>query len=57
MFRALDHLILIKEFVNSVMSDLQPPVTGEEGRETVRDVEMLAEKLHRKYSIPEAKQS
>ncbi len=44
------HDILIENFVNSILNDHQPPVTGEEGRETVRVMEMIVESLREKYS-------
>ncbi len=43
------HAIVIEGFVNSILADKPPPVTGEEGRETTRVVEMIVEKLHKKY--------
>lgn len=41
----LGHDIVIEQFVDSILDDCQAPVTGEEGRETVRIVEMIVEKL------------
>jgi UDP-N-acetylglucosamine 3-dehydrogenase len=46
--RVRGHPVEIEKFVNSVISDQQPPVTGEEGRETVRVMEAIVEKLNRK---------
>ena len=43
------HRVLIEMFVNSILSDTQSPVTGEEGREVVRVMEMIVERLHEKY--------
>ncbi|MFC1940599.1 Gfo/Idh/MocA family protein [Chloroflexota bacterium] len=43
------HNILIEEFVNSVIDGRQPPVTGEDGREATRVIEMVVERLHQKY--------
>jgi len=43
------HNILIEEFVNSVINGQQPPVTGEDGREATRVIEMIVERLHQKY--------
>jgi predicted dehydrogenase len=43
------HSILIENFVNSILNDRQPPVTGEEGRETVRVMEMIVERLRERY--------
>jgi predicted dehydrogenase len=51
LFRALDHSLLIKEFVKSVIEDQPPPVTGEEGRDTVRIMELLTEKLYKRYDL------
>ncbi|MBI4267981.1 MAG: Gfo/Idh/MocA family oxidoreductase [Chloroflexi bacterium] len=39
------HNIIISQFVDSVRSNHQPPITAEEGRETVRVIEMIVEKL------------
>lgn len=43
------HALLIENFVHSILNDHQPPVTGEEGRETIRVVEMIVERLYKKY--------
>ena len=43
------HETLIEQFVDSIINNHQPPVTGEEGRETVRVMEMIVAKLHQKY--------
>jgi predicted dehydrogenase len=43
----LGHDIVIEKFVNSVKNDKQVPVTPEEGRETVRIMEIIVEKLRR----------
>ena len=43
------HAILIENFANSILNDHQPPVTGEEGRETIRVMEMIVERLYEKY--------
>ena len=45
----LGHNIMIERFVKSVLLDQPVPVTPEEGRETVRIMEMIATKLHQKY--------
>lgn len=42
--------VVIERFVDSVLNDSQPPVTGEEGRETVRVMEMVVKKYQEKYS-------
>jgi len=41
----LGHDVIIEIFVDSILSNQQPPVTGKEGRETVRVMEMIAGKL------------
>lgn len=43
------HNTIISGFVDSILNDRQPPVTGEEGRETTRVLEMIVSKLHEKY--------
>jgi len=43
------HEALIEEFVDSILNNRQPPVTGEDGREAVRVMELIVEKLHQKY--------
>ena len=45
----LGHDTVIEMFVKSILSDTQPPVTGEEGREVIRVMEMVVAKLHKKY--------
>ena len=42
-FRGRD--ILIEKFIESILEDAPPPVLSEEGRETVRVMEMVTEKL------------
>lgn len=46
----LAHDVVIEEFVNSILNDHEPPVTGEEGRETTKVVEMVVERLGEKYA-------
>jgi len=46
----LGHDILIKKFVDSVANDQPVPVTAEEGRETVRVMEMIVKKLASKHN-------
>ena len=46
----LGHDTLIEKFVDSVINDKQPPVTAEDGRETVRTMEMIVKKLHQRYN-------
>lgn len=41
--------VVIERFVDSVLTDTQPPVTGEEGRETVRVMEMVVKRYQEKY--------
>ena len=45
----LAHDFVIERFINSVLNNHQSPVTGEEGRETTRVMEMIVAKLHKKY--------
>lgn len=45
----LAHDLVIERFINSILDNHQPPVTGEEGRETTRVMEMIVSKLHEKY--------
>ena len=57
----LGHEIIITKFVDSVLNNTPPPVTGEEGRETVKVVEMIINKLYEKYdsrsNLPEKSSS
>lgn len=46
----LGHDIIIEGFVNSILNNYQPPVTGEEGRETVRVMEMIVGRLQRRHA-------
>lgn len=43
------HATLIEKFVQSILDGSQLPVTGEDGRETVRVMEMITERLYKKY--------
>ena len=45
----LAHAVVIERFINSIKYNHQPPVTGEEGRETTRVTEMIVAKLYEKY--------
>ncbi len=45
----LGHDVVIERFINSILDNSQPPVTGEDGRETVRVMEMIVARLHEKY--------
>jgi predicted dehydrogenase len=46
----LGHDILIEGFIDSVLNDKPPPVTGEDGRETTKVVEMIVDRLRNKYA-------
>lgn len=41
--------VVIEKFIDSLLNDSQSPVTGEEGRETVRVMEMVVKKYQEKY--------
>lgn len=43
------HATLIEKYVQSILDGSQLPVTGEDGRETVRVMEMIVEKLYKRY--------
>jgi predicted dehydrogenase len=45
----IGHDVVIEGFVGSVLNDSKPPVTGEEGRDTVRVMEMVVERYRGKY--------
>jgi predicted dehydrogenase len=45
------HSIIIERFADSILNNHQPPVTGEEGRETVRVMEMMVDRLGEKYGV------
>lgn len=47
--RVRGHSVEIERFVDSVINNQTPPVTGEEGRETIRIIELLVQKLRQKY--------
>jgi predicted dehydrogenase len=47
----LGHELLIKAFVNSIIRGTEPPVSGEEGREVVKVMEMIVASLNQKYGI------
>jgi len=44
------HNIIISRFVDSVLTGGEPPITGEEGRETTRALEMVVQRLREKYT-------
>ena len=44
--------IIIEKFVDCILNNHQPPVTGEEGVETTRVTELVVQKLLEKYGIP-----
>lgn len=46
----LGHDVIIERFVDSILNNHQPPVPPEEGRDTVRVMEMIVEKLREKYA-------
>lgn len=48
--RVRGHEVVIEKFVNCVINDQQPPVTGKEGQETIRVMELIVEKFHQKYN-------
>lgn len=50
------HEILIKDFVDSILNNRQPPVTDEEGREVVRVMELIVARLHQKYGTADTEQ-
>jgi len=43
------HEMVIEQFVDSVLNDTKLPITGEEGRETVRVMEKIVQRLEKKY--------
>ncbi|MHA1832753.1 MAG: hypothetical protein ACTSV7_02070, partial [Candidatus Baldrarchaeia archaeon] len=43
----LGHDIMIEKFVKSIINDQPVPVTPEEGRETIRVMEMIVDELNR----------
>ena len=45
----IGHDVVIEKFVDSVLNDSQLPVTGEEGREVVRVMEMVVERYRETY--------
>ncbi|MFC1977597.1 hypothetical protein ACFLWS_04965 [Chloroflexota bacterium] len=47
----LGHDVIVERFIDSILNDSQPPVTGEEGREVVRVMEMIVKKGQEKYGI------
>jgi len=47
--RVIGHATEIEQFVNSIINNQRPPVTGEEGRDVIRIMEMLVQKLNQKY--------
>lgn len=46
----LGHDLMIKKFIDSILNDQPVPVPPEEGRETIRVMEMVVNKLNQKYS-------
>lgn len=47
--RVIGHATEIEQFVDSIITNQRPPVTAEEGREVIRVMEMLVQKLNQKY--------
>jgi predicted dehydrogenase len=47
------HDSVIEQFIDSVINDTPPPVTGQEGREVIRVLGMLVDRLDEKYGRPE----
>lgn len=45
----IGHETVIEQFIDSILNDTQLPVTAEEGRETVRTMEMIVARLYQKY--------
>ncbi len=43
--------IVIERFVDSILHNHESPVTTEEGRGTVRVMEMIVDRLHQKYGV------
>lgn len=48
----LGHDTVIEMFVNSVLNNTELPVTAEEGREVIRVMEMIVDRLNGKYGKP-----
>jgi len=55
--RARGHDVLIKKFVNSIINDQRPPVTGKEGQEAIRVMELITKKFHQKYNNSKGKKN
>ncbi|MGD0451257.1 MAG: Gfo/Idh/MocA family oxidoreductase [Candidatus Bathyarchaeia archaeon] len=53
--RVIGHATEIEQYVDSIINNQRPPVTAEEGREVIRVMEMLVQKLNQKYP-PTSKQ-
>ena len=47
----LGHETLIEEFADSILNNRQPPVSGEEGREIVKVMAMIVDRLREKYGV------
>lgn len=45
----IGHDVVIEKFVDSILNDEPPPVTGEEGREVVRVLDIIVRRLREKY--------
>lgn len=51
MLACLPQYILINKFINSIKDDLDPPVTPEDGRKTVRLIEYVEESLNKNKPV------
>lgn len=47
----LGHDIIIERFVDCILNDTQPPITGEEGKKVVEVMEMIVARLQEKYRL------
>jgi hypothetical protein len=45
------HNSIIAGYVDSILDGTEPPITGEEGRETTRALEMIVTSMREKYGI------
>ncbi len=46
------HDTVVELFIDSIINNTEPPVTGEDGREVIRVMEILVSKLNDKYGQP-----
>lgn len=54
LMRVTGHGNEIEQFVQSIVNVIESPVTAEEGRDVIRVMEMLVQKLNQKYPVPVA---